>query len=155
MSAYVDANVFVRLHLRPDDSNEAFELMGSSRARRFWPFPVTTLLRMEVLNAMERLAFESRSGSSWRVSPEGAAAARGTFEEDLSRGEVFLHVHLSLEDMAESFETLVARHTAKHGFRTYDILHVASALHLGCDTFWSFDAKARKLAKLEGLKTNS
>ena len=35
-----------------------------------------------------------------------------------------------------------------------DILHVASALLLGCDTFWSFDVKALKLAKLEGLKTN-
>jgi hypothetical protein len=25
---------------------------------------------------------------------------------------------------------------------------------LGCDTFWSFDAKAKKLAELEGLKVN-
>lgn len=38
-----------------------------------------------------------------------------------------------------------------HGFRTYDIIHVATALALGCDTFWSFDQKARKLANLQGL----
>jgi predicted nucleic acid-binding protein len=31
-------------------------------------------------------------------------------------------------------------------------MHVASALLLGCDTFWSFDAKAAQLAGLEGLK---
>jgi len=42
----------------------------------------------------------------------------------------------------------------KHGFRTYDLLQVASALLLGCDTFWSFDGRARKLAKLEGMKVD-
>ena len=36
----------------------------------------------------------------------------------------------------------------------YDILLVSSALVLGCDTFWSFDTKPKKLAKLEGLKVN-
>jgi hypothetical protein len=45
------------------------------------------------------------------------------------------------------------RHTAKHGFRTYDLLHVSSALLLKCDTFWSFDPKANRLAGLEGLET--
>ena len=39
-----------------------------------------------------------------------------------------------------------------HGFRTYDLLHVATALLLECDTFWSFDIKATRLAKLEGLR---
>jgi predicted nucleic acid-binding protein len=48
----------------------------------------------------------------------------------------------------------VHRHTIKRGFRAYDIMHVAAALLLGCDTFWSFDAKAKKLAELEGLKVN-
>jgi hypothetical protein len=32
-------------------------------------------------------------------------------------------------------------------------LHVASALALQCDTFWSFDPKASKLARLEGMAT--
>lgn len=32
-----------------------------------------------------------------------------------------------------------------------DILHVAAALVLKCQSFWSFDKKACKLAKLEGL----
>ena len=34
----------------------------------------------------------------------------------------------------------------------FDLLHVASALVLACDTFWSFDPKASKLAALEGLR---
>ncbi|MFN0075350.1 MAG: hypothetical protein ACKVY0_02635 [Prosthecobacter sp.] len=54
--------------------------------------------------------------------------------------------------LKERFEELALRHTAKHGFRTYDLLHVVSAQLLGCDTFWSFDLKARDLAVLEGLR---
>lgn len=57
------------------------------------------------------------------------------------------------DDLEGQFEELSLRHTAKHGFRTYDLLHVSSALVLGCDTFWSFDPKASRLAALEGLET--
>lgn len=154
MRAYVDTNVLVRLHLNPDDSAEAFELLTGRQARRCWPFPVTTLLRLEVINAMSRLVFESRRGAEWRVTPEGAAVALGNFEQDLDDRTLVAPNPLALEDLSDSFETLVARHTARNGFRTYDIIHVASALILGCDTFWSFDSKALKLAELEGLKTN-
>ena len=54
--------------------------------------------------------------------------------------------------LERQFEELSLRHTAKYGFRTYDLLHVASALIFDCDTFWSFDTKASRLAKLEGLE---
>ena len=54
--------------------------------------------------------------------------------------------------LEERFEELAARHTGRRGFRTYDLLHVASTQLLDCDTFWSFDQKANALASLEGLK---
>jgi hypothetical protein len=59
---------------------------------------------------------------------------------------------LAAEDLTRQTEELSLRHTAKHGFRAYDVLHVSSALLLRCDTFWSFDPKASRLAVLEGLK---
>ncbi|HEV2210624.1 MAG TPA: hypothetical protein VG167_17760 [Verrucomicrobiae bacterium] len=62
-------------------------------------------------------------------------------------------VIMTPDDLEGQFEELSLRHTAKHGFRTYDLLHVSSALVLGCDTFWSFDPKASRLAALEGLET--
>ena len=55
-----------------------------------------------------------------------------------------------LTDIESEFDSLVRRYTAKHGFRTYDIIHVASALKLRCKRFLSFDAKANALAKLVG-----
>jgi predicted nucleic acid-binding protein len=48
-------------------------------------------------------------------------------------------------------EELSLRHSAKCGFRTYDVLHVAAAKELGCQTFYSYDIRCNKLASLEGL----
>jgi predicted nucleic acid-binding protein len=36
--------------------------------------------------------------------------------------------------------------------RTLDSLHVASALELKADRFWTFDERQAKLAKVVGLK---
>lgn len=47
--------------------------------------------------------------------------------------------------LERQFEELSLRHTARHSFRTYDLLHVASALLLERDTFWTFDTKASRL----------
>jgi len=42
-------------------------------------------------------------------------------------------------------------HNTHKGFGAMDILHVASALDMGCDTLLSFDGPQRELAKAEGL----
>jgi predicted nucleic acid-binding protein len=36
---------------------------------------------------------------------------------------------------------------------TLDTLHVASALELGAERFWTFDERQAKLARAVGLKT--
>jgi predicted nucleic acid-binding protein len=71
----------------------------------------------------------------------------------LAEGIAMRLVEVSLAAVAAKFEDIALRHTAQHGFRAYDILHAAPAHVLGCREFWSFDKKASKLAKLEGLKT--
>jgi predicted nucleic acid-binding protein len=152
---YADANLLARFYLGYDAAGEAEALLMRSRSRQGKPIPVTTLLRMELMNAFQRLVFETRSGGQWRVTAEMTAAAWAYFEEDLEEAVLFRPVVVTLEEISTEFESLSVRHTARHGFRTYDIMHVASALRLGCNTFWSFDEKARKLAKLEGLKTNA
>jgi predicted nucleic acid-binding protein len=100
------------------------------------------------------MVFESRAGGQWRVTPEAAAIGLADFEERISHGVRLRRVPLSLADIDSEFSSLAARFTAKHGFRTYDIMHVASAITLRCRRFFSFDVKAKKLAKLAGLQTN-
>lgn len=155
MKPYADSNLLVRYYLQGPDCQTARKLLHGAGAREHWPIPATTLVRIEVVNALERMVFESRTLGKLPVTPEIAAAARADFEEDLESAAMIRPSALSLEEIEPLFDSLAARHTAKHGFRTYDILHVASSLHLGCDTFWSFDAKARSLARLEGLKLNA
>lgn len=41
--------------------------------------------------------------------------------------------------------------TRKNGHRTMDILHVATALHLGVTEFVTFDSNQKVLAESEGL----
>lgn len=76
------------------------------------------------------------------------------FVDDLQRGVLIHAAPIQFETLMPVFDELAHRHMMRHGFRTYDIMHVASALILECDTFWSFDAKAKRLAELEGLKVN-
>jgi predicted nucleic acid-binding protein len=87
------------------------------------------------------------------VTPQQAAIAQATFRKDLVQESFLRNTVVPTGDLERQFEELALRHTARHGFRTYDLLHVASALLLKCDTFWSFDPKASKLARLEGMKT--
>lgn len=48
---------------------------------------------------------------------------------------------------------LARRYGPKLGMRTLDSLHVACALELKAERFWTFDERQAKLAQAEGLKT--
>ena len=155
MIVYADTNFFTNSLLDLARGPEADALLESLCQDHAAPLPVTWLLRMEFTNALQRLVFETRQGTQQlRVTPESAMLAEAEFLRDWEAGTWMRERPLALDDLEAVFDTLARRHTAKHGFRTYDLLHVASALLLGCARFWSFDAKAKKLAKLEGLKTN-
>ena len=48
---------------------------------------------------------------------------------------------------------LARRYGPKLGVRTLDSMHVACALELKAERFWTFDERQAKLAKAEGLKS--
>jgi predicted nucleic acid-binding protein len=154
MRVYADTNFFTNVWATLMHSEEAQSLLTVLLNERE-QLPVTWLVRVEFTNALQRLVYESRHGTqSVHLSPEAALLARAQFEDEMQAGDLLKRQAMNGEELENAFDTLAFRHTARHGFRTYDILHVASALLLGCDTFWSFDTKARKLAELEGLRTN-
>lgn len=152
MRAYADTNFFPRLYLRLPDSEEALELLNKARRQAGQPLPVTWLHRLEVLNALQLHVFTAKNPGQVPVTIEQAMVARATFQADLAEADFLRPAQLELQALEAQFEELALRHTAKHGFRTYDLIHVASALILNCDEFWSFDPKASKLASLEGLR---
>lgn len=147
MNLYLDANSLVRLYLQSPDCEKISRAIGQNQV------PITEMLWFEVTNSIERIIFESRAGSPWRVSSEMAMLAQADFALQLKKRRFLRRVPLTLSDIEPEFDTLVRRYTAAHGFRTYDVIHVASALVLGTKRFLSFDAKANALAKLVGLTT--
>jgi predicted nucleic acid-binding protein len=149
MSIYADTNFVTRLYLERPETSEAEVLFKRERPQ----FPVTWLLRIELINAFEQSVLTGHGESRTRISSEFAAACQQQLRDDLRDGVFVKATEIPLHALARLFEEISLRHTARHGFRTYDILHVASALLLKSRVFWSFDKRASKLAKLEGLKT--
>jgi predicted nucleic acid-binding protein len=153
MTPYADSNFFTRFYLDLPETNRAVELVQRASALAAQTLPITWLHRLEVVNALQLHVFGGRQHGQPSITAEQAAIGQAKFREDLARTDLLRQSVLSQDQLQSAFEDLSLRHTARHGFRTYDILHVASALLLGCDTFWSFDTKASRLAKLEGLRT--
>jgi predicted nucleic acid-binding protein len=86
------------------------------------------------------------------VSSSRRRRNKATFQGDLRERTFLRPAQIEPTELEAQFEELALRYTARHGFRSCDLIHVASALILNCDTFWSFDPKASKLASLEGLR---
>lgn len=154
MKAYADTNFFTRLYLKLGDSKPVNDLLENAKLAKSDNLPATWLTEFELTNALWRCVYVSRMEKQFRVTNEMAMVAHATFHEDLVKQDYVEPVPLPHSALNSVFEDLVFRHTAKHGFRVYDVLHVASALVLGCNTFWSFDIKAKHLATLEGLAVN-
>lgn len=150
MKAYADSNFLVRLFLELPESVEADTLATAAFGSGVL-LPVTWLHRTETVNAFHLHVWQARQPGQLRVSYELALLATTKFRDAVASRMALDTTRLAPQDLETRQEDLVLRHTAKHGFRTYDLLHVASALLLGCDTFWSFDEKANRLAALEGL----
>jgi predicted nucleic acid-binding protein len=154
MRPYADTNLFVRFYLPIAQTAESQALTNEAGQRGVGRLPITWLLEIELTNAIEHSVFTSRTTGQSRISPEAAAAAHAFFAEDIEQAGFLVRVGLEADSLRRTARELSLRHTARHGSRTYDLLHVASALLLGCDTFWSFDTKARALAQAEGLAVN-
>ena len=155
MKVYADTNFFTSLYCQGPHNAAATQLHLTAINLGLEGYPVTMLGRLEFINALQQSVYFTRHGvPGIRLTPEMALVTEATFLQDFADAQRLCEVTLADTLIEERFQTLSHRHTAKEGFRTYDLLHVASALVLGCDTFWSFDAKAKKLAKLEGLATN-
>ena len=152
MTPYADTNFYTRIYLQLPESAAADRLLREAKQGGAAPLPLTWLHRVEILNAFQLHVFQSHEAGQSYVSSRQTALALGNFRDDTQKSEFLRAVKIPDEELERQFEELSLRRTARHGCRTYGLLHVASALLLGCDTFWSFDAKANHLARLEGLK---
>jgi predicted nucleic acid-binding protein len=86
-----------------------------------------------------------------KISPAEANAVFDTLKHD--RADGLWLVTAMPENVFEVCADLGRRYAPKLGMRTLDTLHVACALELKAEQFWTFDERQAKLAKAAGLKT--
>jgi predicted nucleic acid-binding protein len=110
------------------------------------PVLLTPLGEAELTNALELRIFRKEATAT------EIRKAQSNFREHVMGG-VF-----ALEEMPatvyERTKQIARKRTASLGLRTLGILHVASALLLRADRFWTFDRRQSTLAKAEGIPTN-
>jgi len=116
----------------------------------------------EALHVASPLLYEFRQSTRWQVFLHAkdrskgfdrttAQAALAKLQENIASGALVV-VPVDWADVANIAERLSAGHTWTHGHRVFDILHVASALHLGAAEFLTFDANQKQLAESESLR---
>ncbi len=139
MSSYCDTSFLVSLYLLDANSAAAAARMKLARL----PILLTTFGELELTNAISLRLFRKE------LPPSRARAARALIRTDIEGG-IFLLSPLSAS-VYERAKQLARRRTPRFGTRTLDALHVASALVLKAETFYTFDRRQRILAKVEGL----
>ena len=139
MTSWADASFLFSLYVL--DANSAAAAAKMKRAAL--PLLLADLGKIEVLNAIGlRLCRKE-------LRPVQAKKVYDLFREDLEHGVVQI---VPLPAAAyQHAEQIARRHTPLLGTRTLGILHVAGALVLKADAFYTFDQKQARLATAVGL----
>lgn len=104
---------------------------------------VTPFHRAEMANAIYQQVFRRT------ISNPQAQLAFANFEQDCAAG-IWVLTDLPRTAFASCVE-LARRQVGILGSRTLDTLHVAAALELKADRFWTFDERQAKMAEAVGL----
>ena len=151
MRAYADSSFLVKLVSREPDSAAA---MAEYRRLDYPPLFFLPLHALEVRNAILQRAFHQRRSAAKderRQIAREKAAAQFRLEHLLQR-RAFVDVAADWEIAVSRARQLSDAHTERTGARSYDLLHVAFALELECEVFFTADERQAKIAKAEGLK---
>lgn len=111
------------------------------------PVLITPLNRAEVANAIHQYVFRGA------ITAADALSAWTHFEWDRANG-VWIQVDLPVPLWETSID-LARRYGPTLGVRTLDSLHVACALELKAQRFWTFDDRQARLAEAVGLDTKA
>jgi predicted nucleic acid-binding protein len=138
---YVDPSALRRLYVH-DDRSRAF---CAWRARLGGSLPLTLHGRAELVNSIALAVFRGD------ISAEAAESALANIERDLAEGRMHL-ADLLWRKALDRAADLSREHTPRLGTRTLDVLHVATAIVLGCRGFVTYDDRQAALAQAVKLR---
>ncbi len=140
MTSCVDASFLFSLYVPDVNSAKA----SAKMKRAVLPLLLTDVGKIEIANAVGLRLFRRE------LHPAEAKKVHALFREDLEQGVVQI---VPLPAAAyEQAEQIARTHTPLLGTRTLDVVHVAAALVLKADTFYTFNRKQSSLAAAVGLR---
>jgi len=139
LTVYADTSFFVSIYLADKHSKAAEQLVSSGA--RVW---FTPLHYAEYAHAVAQQVFYKY------LNVADARQAHRHLERDRT-ANVWAEIEMP-DNAFDLCAELAHRHGPTLGVRTLDSLHVACALELKAERFWTFDEGLSKLAKGVGLK---
>lgn len=141
MNVYADSSFFVSLYVTDRHTPGVLRLLA--RHPRIW---FTPFHELEISHAIAQQVFRGQ------ITEDIAALTYLRLARHLASGVWSL---TGFPEAAFSKGVVLARsHVAQVGTRSLDSLHVAAALELKAQQFWTFDERQAKLAKAAGLKVS-
>lgn len=139
MSVYADLSFIVSLYVTDVHSADARRRVQGAPALILTPFH-----RAEWAHVLAQHQFRGT------LTSKDAQRFDAQFISDVAAG-VF-HESVVPERACELCADLARRHGPRLAMRTLDSLHVASAMELNAERFWTYDERQAKLAKAQGMK---
>lgn len=146
MNAYPDTSFLCGLYVAQDTSARAITHYQQMKE----PIHVTALLLYEFRQSARWQTFLHAQDRRKGYAATVAAKALADLQSDLEAGVVVI-VPADWVDVYAIAERLSAQYSARGGHRSFDLLHVATALHLRARQLLTFDANQRQVAEAEGL----
>lgn len=148
MRYYPDTSFLCACYREQDNSKAADAFKETFEG----PLPYTELLQFEFIQAIRLQVWLHSQDRNKGYSEREADQMIADWEADVASGlNVLVPCDMTL--VLRLARTYSLQRTAKQGHRTLDILHVATAVHLGAKEFLTFDARQRALARYAGLAT--
>ena len=147
MIAFPDTSFIYALYRRQVQSPKAIAFMRKCVG----PLPVSGLSLLEFRQSVRfQMRLHSQDKTKGFPKHQGSQMLRD-MQSDLGAGVLEI-LPVDWSGVHQLAENLSARYTEQRGHRLTDILHVATALHLGATEFLTFDANQRQLAEAERMK---
>lgn len=146
MNAYPDTSFLCAIYRRQIHTPQAL----AHRRAMLEPLHFTGLLEFEFIQAIRLQIWLHAADRTKGYGEREADQMLADWEADVAAGDNVL-VPSDADAVLRLARTYSLQRTAGKGHRTLDILHVATAVHLGAREFLTFDDRQRALAKYAGL----
>ena len=146
MIAYPDTSFLCSLYREQIFSEKARQ----HRAVMAEPLHATVLLEFEFMQAIQLQLFLHSNDRTKGYGKREADGMIAMWEAQIANQQVRL-VPCDTDEVIRYALKLSRSHTAEGGHRSLDLLHLATAVHLGAKEFLSFDDRQVKLARKLGL----